>query len=370
MKEKVKALISKKGILILSVVLIFLVIAGSMTYGTYQKALNNISRAEVIEKDAEVDEALLGNLEETTQLLTEETTELTTVPTTLPYTPFEEDVINILVVGQAYREGEENKMSDTILLVSVNKYTKVVHLTSFLRDTYVDMPDYMGHFCGWNRINVVYHLGWLWGDTGGAMEMMNLCLKNNFGINVDYNVEVDFTAFEKVIDVLGGIRLELTENEADYLNSKAEECHWIQTVEPGENRLFGETALEYARMRKATGDGGSDIRRTARQRNLIKAIIAKLTRKGFPAIEELVQEVLPLITTDMTNEEITTCLWEIVPILPELTIKGGTCPVEYWGEVIELGGYQASVLKFDQFQNTRLMQAITEAQHGEPEENP
>ena len=362
------------GWIILLIVLVLLVGVGFAGVRFYNNALNLVSRAEVIEKpDATVDPAMLGNFEETEAVPPEETeaeTEPTTVPTTLPYTPSEQDIINVLVVGQAAREGEETRLADTMILVTVNKTTKVVTLTSFLRDTYVDMPDYMGHTCGWNRINVVYNLGWQWGDTGGAMEMTDICIKNNFGVEVDYNVEVDFEVFTKVIELLGGVRINLTEAEADYLNNDSKT--W-QEVTPGENRLFGDAALAYARMRKAEGDSDSDIKRTVRQRTLITAVIQKLATKmtyeGFDTLMTMAEEILPMITTDMTNEEITTCLWEILPILPEVTIETGTCPVEgtYWGDIIDLFGYESSVLKFDAGKNKQLMAAITE---GVTEETP
>ena len=362
------------GWIILLIVLVLLVGVGFAGVRFYNNALNLVSRAEVIEKpDATVDPAMLGNFEETEAVPPEETeaeTEPTTVPTTLPYTPSEQDIINVLVVGQAAREGEETRLADTMILVTVNKTTKVVTLTSFLRDTYVDMPDYMGHTCGWNRINVVYNLGWQWGDTGGAMEMTDICIKNNFGVEVDYNVEVDFEVFTKVIELLGGVRINLTEAEADYLNNDSKT--W-QEVTPGENRLFGDAALAYARMRKAEGDSDSDIKRTVRQLTLITAVIQKLatkmTSEGFETLMTMAEEILPMITTDMTNEEITTCLWEILPILPEVTIETGTCPVEgtYWGDIIDLFGYESSVLKFDAGKNKQLMAAITE---GVTEETP
>ena len=355
---------------ILAVSLAILVIAVTAVSLGGKKMLNDIldlmPRAEVISKpDATVDPAMLGNFEETEAVMpeTEETTEPTTVPTTLPYTPSGQDIINVLVVGQSAREGESSRLADTMILATVNKTSKVITLTSFLRDAYVDMPDYMGNPCGWNRINVVYNLGYQWGGVGGSMEMMNMCLKNNFGIEVDYNVEIDFTAFTKIIDILGGVRLELTEAEVNYLNKDAKT--W-QEVTVGENRLFGDAALAYARMRKATGDGDSDIKRTARQRALITALIEKLATKmkyeGFSTLQQLAEEILPTITTNMTNEQITTCIWEILPLLPEITIETGTCPVEttYWGEIIDIGGVPSSVLKFYPEQNARLMRPITE----------
>jgi len=305
--------------------------------------------------------------EETTapsETQTEATTEPTTVPTTLPYKESGLDIINILLVGQAARDGEDSRLADTMILATVNKNTKTLTLTSFMRDTYVDLPDYRDpsgklHPCGWNRINVAYHLGWTWGGTAAAMEMTNQCLLENFGINVDYDIEVDFEAFVKIINILGGVKINLTEAEANYLNNDGKV--W-QEVQPGENWLEGDTALAYARMRKAEGDADSDIKRTERQRTMLESVFNRVKKKGFTKLQELADEVLPMITTNMTNDEITTCMWEILPLLPELTIEKGTCPVEktYRGEVIDLFGTQSSVLKFDAGQNKKLMTAITE----------
>lgn len=360
----------RRGKLVLIVLLMLVILlsaAGIAAYGYLNGMLNLVTRAEVIDRaDATVDPALLGNFEETEAVMpttqppqTEETTEPTTMPTAPSYIPSGQDIINVLVVGQAAREGETARYADTMILVTVNKLTKTIYLHSFLRDTYVDMPDYKGNKCGWNRINMVYHLGWQWGGTGGAMENMNMCLKNNFGIEVDHNVEVDFTAFSKIVDVLGGVRITLTEAEANYMNKDGK--NW-QEVEPGENRLFGDAALVYARMRKAAGDADSDIRRTERQRTLVTAIIEKLRYRGFDALQELAQEVLPLITTNMTNEQITTCMWEILPLLPDLKIETGTCPVKttYRGEIIDINGVPSSVLKFEPIRNWQLMTPITE----------
>ena len=355
------------GRILLSVLLVLLLLLGMAGVGAYaymNNVLDLITRAEVEDRsDVTVDPALLGNFEETVPVMPttqpEETMAPTTAPTEPDFIPSGKNIINVLVVGQAAREGETAHYADTMILVTVNKLTKTVYLHSFLRDTYVDMPDYKGNACGWNRINMVYHLGWQWGGTGGAMENMNACLKNSFGIEVDHNIEVDFEAFSKIVDVLGGVRITLTEAEANYMNNDGKT--W-QEVTPGENRLFGDAALVYARMRKAAGDGESDIRRTERQRTFVTAIIEKLRYRGFDALQELAKEVLPLITTNMTNEEITTCMWEILPLLPELKIETGTCPVKttYWGEIIDLNGVPASVLKFEPIRNWQLMTPITE----------
>lgn len=295
-------------------------------------------------------------------------TEAPTAPTTLPYKESGKDIINILLIGQQAREGEaesDQRMADTMILATVNKKTKTLTLTSFLRDTYVKLPDYVEpsgkkHDCGKNRINVCYHLGYTWAGAGGAMEMTNQCLKENFGIEVDYDVEVSFQSFIDIIDMLGGVKVELTEAEANYLNN--DDLYVYRDLEPGKVWLEGSEALSYARMRKAEGDSDSDIKRTERQRKVLTSLFNSLKKKSIGELQELVETVLPMITTNMTNDDITTCLWEIVPIAMDLEVETGTCPVEttYRGEMIDLFGAPASILQFDQGQNIRLMQAITE----------
>ena len=306
--------------------------------------------------------------EPTTMETTAETTEATTVPTTLPYEPSGKDILNILVVGQSARAGESSensRLADTMILATINKNTKTLTLTSFLRDTYLKLPDYVDpsgtkHTCGKNRINVAYHLGYTWAGAAGSMEMMNQCLLENFGIEVDHNIEVDFDGFIKLIDLMGGVEIELTEAEAEYLNN---DDFWVYyDVEPGLEKLDGMGTLSYARMRKAAGDSDSDIKRTERQRKLISAILDKLSQQSLTDLMELADEALPLITHNMTNGEILTCLWEVLPLLPELTIETGTCPKEgsYWGELIDLFGTQSSVLLFDEGNNRRYFTALTE----------
>ena len=365
--KKVKK--SRKGRKVLWIVLaVLLALILALLIGgivIYDKFIGNINVVEVETQDYTMSDELLA------MMGTEPPTEVTlptetTVPVETEPVYTNEDIVNILVVGQSYREGETSRLADTMILVTLNPENKTVTLTSFMRDTYVDLPDYMGKKCGWNRINTNYALGYVWGGTGGAMEMTNLCLKNNFGIDVDFNVEVGFEAFQKIIDILGGVRIELTQAEANYLNDHAEDW-WSQTeFEEGETRLFGEEALAYARMRKAEGDSDSDIKRTARQRNLIIQLVKKLANKminnGPETIQKLADEIMPMITTNTTPDVITDVLLKAIPMLPQLKLEQGTCPVEgtYWSELKETPDGPAHVLVFASEQQKKLMRVITE----------
>ena len=126
-------------------------------------------------------------------------------------------------------------------------------------------------------------------------------------------------------------------------------------------------ALSFARMRKAEGDNESDIKRTARQRRLVEALIAKLKTMSVSGLNRIANEIMPMITTSMSTSEITDLLVTMISILPDLKIEtGGTCPVEgmYWGDVVDIygDGIPDSVLIFDEGSNKKAMRALTEGE--------
>lgn len=363
-KKKVKKpLGGKKIALIVACVIVALLLAAvifAIVY--YNNVLNQMNHVEVpkIQYTTEATEAA----ETVAETTAGETTEATTVATTEPHVASSADYINFLVVGQAARGGEEERFADTMILCTVNTYEKTLTMTSMLRDTLVQQSgSYGSHTWGGIKLTTVYHLGHQWDGVAGSMAVMNQTLYNNFGIEVDYNFEIDFDAFVKLVDLLDGVEIELTEAEADYLN---DDDWWVYyDVEPGLQRLDGMAALSYARMRKAEGDSDSDIIRTNRQRKLIEALIEKVRGRSISSLNRMANEILPLITTSMSNAEITDMLLTLLPMLSELEIKkGGTCPAESWGELVDIygDGMYHSVLKFDTAATKKYMRAITEGE--------
>lgn len=362
--EQAKPPKKKKGkkiaLTIVIVLLVLLIAAAAIGIGIYKTAMSKINYIEMPtwETEAPTETTVVTEPSGMTEAETE-ATEATTVETTIP--PMKpEDIINILVVGNSARGGEEAALADTMILASVNTYDKTLTLTSFLRDTYVDLPDYAGHTCGWNKLTSCYALGYSWGGTAYAMDMMNICLKNNFGVDIDYNIEVDFECFIKFVEILGGVGLEITQEEADYLN--ADTVFVTTHFEAGWAGLGGPEALSYARMRKAVGDNDSDIKRTARQRKLISALLNNVRQASISQLMDIMNEILPYISTNMPPEKITELMVELVPMLPQLVVKGGTCPVEktYWSEEKDTPDGRMYVLAFDAGQNKKLMKVITE----------
>ncbi len=349
-------------LVVIVVLLAALAIAIVIYYNSMLNKMNHVDVPDIVYTQATTEATAA------TTSPTAETTQVTTVATTEPpHVPSSADYLNILLVGQASRDGEEERFADTSILCTLNTYTKTLTMTSLLRDSFVKMPDYKGHYGGRIKLTTIYHLGSIYGDgPAGSMELMNMTLYNNFGIEVDHNFEVSFDAFIKVVDMLGGVDVELTEAEADYLND--DDVWVLYDVEPGPAHLDGMAALCYVRMRKAAGDNESDITRTSRQRQVIESLLDKLKRRSLSTIQDIVNEVLPLVTTSMSNSEITDLLMTLIPMLPELQIvDGGTCPANYQGDSVDIygDGVKHSVLRFDEAQTKKEMRAITEGEISE-----
>ncbi len=219
-------------------------------------------------------------------------------------------IINILLVGQDRREGQGRQRSDAMILCTINISEKTLTMTSFLRDTWVRIPGYYDE-----RLNVPYAI------RGGGFKLLDETLEYNFGVSVDHNIEVDFSGFKNLIDMVGGVTVNLTASEANYLNNLYGD-KW--SLSKGENILNGTQALAYSRIRALD----NDIVRSNRQRTVLTALISKAKTLNILELYQLVEEVLPLLTTDMTNTDILGYVADIVPILSELTIKSQRIPAD------------------------------------------
>lgn len=222
----------------------------------------------------------------------------------------DDDIINILLIGQDTRSREQRSRTDTLILVTVNKPAKTITLTSFMRDMYVQIPGYND-----NRINVAY----LFGGTN----LLESCLRRNFGVYVDGNVIVDFYGFMDIVNMMGGVDIELSAAEAKYMNENfswdvddGEDDEWNLTE--GLNHLTGSQALSYARMRKI---GNSDWERTERQRTVVSKLIEKAKSLSVSELNLLLQHALPMITTDMDDAQMLGYALELFPMLSELEVN-------------------------------------------------
>ena len=357
----------KVFLIVLAVLLALILIAAALGYWFIQNKFSKMNVVTLPEDTyvyTEATDEYTRPPETEPEQTEEEVTEAATVETTIP--PMSaDDIINILVVGQAARAGEEANMADTTMLISLNTYTKEVTVFSILRDSFVKLPDYKGHTCGRAKFTVCYNLGYQWGGgTAGAMEMTNICLRDNFGIEVDYNFEVSFDGFIRMIDFINGVELELTQAEADYLNKDT--LYVKRHIEPGVQVLQGMEALSYARMRKAEGDSDSDIKRTERQRKLVAALLKRFQGMSLSELNEWVDILLPMVTTTMKPADVTKLAAKVLPMVVDLKMTGETIPISGtgWGDMVDIydDGNIHSVIRFETAQQKKLVRAITEAE--------
>ena len=343
--------ILKRSLIVLAALLVVALIAGGLYWNHLLNLLGDETET-VPTLSYEEEMALLGTIETTEVTVPTETTVPLETEPPLP----EKYITNIMLVGQNWREDEQNKLSDTMILCSINRKTKTMTMVSFLRDLYVPLPAYAGHGPGRNRINVCYALGSSWKRSSiGGMEMLALCIEQNFGIHVDHTIEVSFESFPKIVDGFGGIEVDVTEAEANYMTK---EIGYIGDIEPGFQTLDGMETLAYARIRKIDGDR----QRAARQRTVITALVDKCRNLSLAEINKAAEYVLPCIITDMSNEEITRYILELLPILKDLELRSLTCPVDnetlpnsMWSKTLDLFGYPSSVIECNRTLNGKFL---------------
>lgn len=283
------------------------------------------SQAELLEKQTEPED-----VDATGPELDPEDVTWATVPAETIGAEKDNHIINILLIGQDRRPGEGRARSDSMILCTLNVNEKTLTMTSFLRDLYVQIPGYQD-----SRLNHSYQYG--------GMPLLNETLRVNFGIHVDGNVEVDFTRFTQIIDLLGGVDIGLTEKEANHLNRNG----W--GLKEGMNHLNGEQALTYARIRSLDNDFG----RTNRQRKVISALISQCRNLSLKQMNNVLNQVLPYIRTDLSNKEIIDYAMEIFPILRDLTITTQHIPAKGTYESVRIRGM--SVLLPDLEANRKIL---------------
>ncbi|MCM1541119.1 MAG: LCP family protein [Blautia sp.] len=211
--------------------------------------------------------------------------------------PLREDgVVNILLIGNDSRQNGEDGRSDAMILLSISNKTKTIYMTSLLRDMYVDIPGHDG-----NRLNAAY-------SFGGA-ELLMETVEENLDIPINRYMLVNFEAFANLVDAVGGVDLELTTGELEYVNGYLVEYNMLtdrpqgtdnmDTTQPGLVHLNGPQALAYCRNRYI----GTDFGRTERQRKVLTAVIKKLPAALGANFEELMDGLMPNLTTNLTQGE-------------------------------------------------------------------
>ncbi len=218
------------------------------------------------------------------------------------------EVYNVLLVGEDLRDTAEGGRgnTDVMLLVSVNRETKKIVLTSFMRDIYIYIPGYWS-----DKLNSAY-------SKGGA-SLLKDTIERNFGVKIDNYVIVNFYTFIQIVDILGGIEADVTQVMVDEMrNPMMEQNMYLGNPSTqdllstaGHYNLNGNQALGYARIRYNVGD---DYGRTARQREVIQKMIEKSRDMDLGQMKDILDKVTEgdNVRWDLSQEDVLSLLTNAV----------------------------------------------------------
>lgn len=202
------------------------------------------------------------------------------------------NVINVLLIGSdasAEEPGRSNITdkgnTDAMILVSIDKVNKTVKLVSFMRDSYT----YMDGFDRYAKLNAAC-------ANGGPAYLVET-IENDYKIEINGYALVDFDSFRQVIDVLGGVNVDVPQYVANYLSGSK------GTFPSGDNVLLnGDQALRFSRIRKSDANG--DVSRVQRQRQVISALINKCKGASLSQINDVADVILANVRTNIGKKEI------------------------------------------------------------------
>ena len=204
----------------------------------------------------------------------------------------DKEIINILIIGSDSRDSASHGRSDAMMLLTINNKTKSLHLTSLMRAIYVSIPDdpdpaYKKNYSANYMLNAAH--------TWGGPRLLLKTVQRNFRVEVNRYMATDFSGFQKAIDTVGGVTIELTAAEARHLNGQG-----LGPFQAGSQLLNGKSALAYSRIRKLD----SDFKRMERQRKVILSLFNKMKSSNPANLAVLAEALLPNVKTNMPKSEI------------------------------------------------------------------
>ena len=238
------------------------------------------------------------------------------------------DVLNILLVGSDGVHDEALERSDAMILLSINKATKTVWLTSFLRDALINIPNYSSEG----------HLNWATRFGGIDLLLETMEDPGNFAIHIDNYAIVNFNDFVAIADKLGTISVELSAEEVADINILINQIGHLNNT-PKEERPYlaegggayeltnGMQILSYCRERHVGGNTGRGVK----QRDALLQMWGNVKHMSIRELYELMNAILPNVLTDLTPSQCASLIL-MVPDVIDYSIKTQQVPVEgaYW----------------------------------------
>lgn len=280
----------------------------------------------------------------------------------------DEAITNLLLIGvDDYQEDDPIGRSDSMMLISLDNRHQKIKMTSFMRDTYVAIP---GHTS--QKLNAAYRFGAYYsveddgaqpGDLKSVDAGAQLCMQTiqlHFGMYIDRYIVVKDSAFNEVIDALGGVDVDLTAKEARQIDISVDDSYLedTQTSSVTTQHLNGAQAHYYSRIRQdnipnINGNIG-DVGRAERQRLVVQAIIDKFKSSDLGTISRIAEEVLPNVITNMSADEVVSMLLQAMTILQYPT-ESYQVPAEgdYTTPTVSINGAAASIVQINDLVQTR-----------------
>ena len=216
------------------------------------------------------------------------------------------DRINVLLLGMGGAGHEGPYLTDTVILASVKPSIKKIAMVSIPRDLYVDVPGY-----GWWKINNANSFGEE-NDPGKGGELVREVVAKTFNIEVPYYIRVDFSGFEKIIDDLDGIKVNVERGFTDYQYPTEDFKYQVIAFAAGPQTMDGDAALKFARSRHGNAGEGSDFARSQRQQKILQAVKARVLSYSFFLSPRKIKN----ISADLSNHLRTNFApWELVRLI-------------------------------------------------------
>jgi LCP family protein required for cell wall assembly len=272
----------KRKIILLIIELIVLLIVLAALY--VWQALNKIEKAPGSSSDLNPEDLSINEDE-----LDDETLELM---------KGYEDVA-LFGVDNYFNGHSDSGNSDVIMIASINNDTKEVKLVSVYRDTFLDTDVSLSTSPNFHKANRAFALG----GAEQSVKMLNASLD----LDIENYVTVDFKVVTDVVNMLGGVEIEVDSAELKYINhhidttAKATGDEAVHLTTTGLQTLNGTQATAYARIRSTAG---SDFARAERQREVINQIVKKAKKTDLATINKIINQVFPEITTSFSNTDI------------------------------------------------------------------
>lgn len=247
-------------------------------------------------------------------------------------------ILNVLLIGVDSRDDSVETRSDSMILVSVNNRTKKIYMHSLMRDLYVLIPGY-----GYSKLNAA--------NVFGGPQLLLDTVEENFRVEVDRYALVNLQSMAQIIDILGGVEIDVQPEELDHLNELISdfnrfsgEEYWDGYLDDyGYQLLNGKQAVSYARIRYV---GNADYERTERQRRVLQALFEKARSADILQLNSMADAVLPHVTTNLEMSEVASLLAQ-APSLLKYDVVSSRLPADGTFEEAYVSGMSCLVPDLD-----------------------